>query len=214
MMLIATPAKRVIPHKRWFDPERCYAGGGASGIAHCVFKREILMTRTAKASWPSQQLNESEMRQAILDQITEMACWRVGKYLGSMLYMDFGGEVLSRSIFGDLIILGEATLGIRDCYWRLSNQAEVIVTSETISDDNASEKLKYIEGMYLRDFVVREVEVDFVFSNNLVLSLDTRNRNEADSRIAEFTAPDGKIYYIEPDGRLYLDDVVSMDRFA
>jgi hypothetical protein len=173
------------------------------------------MAFTTEAPWPSQQLTESAMRQAILDQITEKACWRVGKYLGSMLYLDFGGEIQIPSMRQGMIRQGEAMLGIRDCYWGLSSQAEVIVDSETISDDNASEKLKGIEGMLLRDFIVHEaIAVDFVFSNNVVLSLDTTNRYVTDDDIAEFTAPDGRIYTIKPDGKLYLSDEVSKARFA
>lgn len=173
------------------------------------------MAFTTDAPWPSQHLTESEMRHAILDQITDKACWRVGKYVGSMLYMDFGGEVQISTVRQGLVRQGEAMLGIRDCFWTLSDEGQMIVDSEAISDENASEKLKCIEGALLHDFAVHEsVAVDFVFSNNVVLSLDTTNRYATDDDIAEFVAPDGRIYTIRPDGMLFLSDEVSKTRFV
>ncbi|MFL9923498.1 hypothetical protein PQR62_04425 [Herbaspirillum lusitanum] len=174
-----------------------------------------MMVFTTLAPWRRQQLSERGMRQAILDHVADKVCWRIGKYLGSMLYMDFGGEVQITNVRKGLIRQGEAMLGIRDCFWSLSSEAQVIVDSESISDENASEKLSCIEGAYLRDFAVHEsVAVDFIFSSNVVLSLNTTNRYATDDDIAEFVAPDGRIYIIRPDGILFLSDEVSKIRFV
>ncbi|MBP7580997.1 MAG: hypothetical protein KA757_08320 [Vogesella sp.] len=174
------------------------------------------MAFTTKAPWLERELSESEMRQVMLDQISDKVCWQVGKYLGSMLYMDFGGIIQIRpGVSKRAIQVGEAMLGIRDCFWRLADGSRVIVDSESITDDNAAEKLKYLEGVFLRNFLVRESNmVDLVFSNHVVLSLDTSNQYEAEDHIAEFVAPNGRIYTIGPGGAFSLSDEVDTARFV
>jgi hypothetical protein len=172
------------------------------------------MTFTTEAPWRGRELSESEMRQVMLDQISDKVCWRVGKYLGSMLYMDFGGVIQTRTV-RRTILLGEATLGIRDCFWILADGGRVIVDSESITDENVAEKLKCLEGVFLRNLVVRESNtVDLVFSNYVVLSLDTSNKYDAEDDIAEFVAPNGRIYTIRPDGSFFLSDEVDTARFV
>lgn len=174
------------------------------------------MAFTTEAPWLRRELSESEMRQVMLDSISDKACWQVGKYLGSMLYMDFGGIIQIRPVVSKRAIqAGEARLGIRDCFWRLADGGRVIVDSESITDDNAAEKLKYLEGVFLRNFLVRESNmVDLVFSNHVVLSLDTSNMYETEDNIAEFVAPNGRIYTIGPNGAFFLSDEVDTARFV
>ena len=172
------------------------------------------MAFTTEAPWLGRELSESEMRQVMLDQISDKVCWRVGKYLGSMLYMDFGGVIQTRTV-RRTILVGEATLGIRDCFWILADGGRVIVDSESITDDNAAEKLKCLEGVFLCNFVVRESNMmDLVFSNNVVLSLDASNKYEAEDDIAEFVAPNGRIYTIRPDCVFFLAGEVDTARFV
>lgn len=173
------------------------------------------MAFTVQAPWSSRELSQTAMQQAILGQVADKTCWRIEKYLGSMLYLDFGGEIAVPTVRQGTILQGEAMLGIRDCYWNLFRDGQTIVDSESISDDNACEKLSCIKGVRLSDFAVHEgLTVDFIFSNNVVLSLDTTNKYSTDSDIAELVMPDGKIYIIRPDGRLFLSDEVSKARFA
>lgn len=173
------------------------------------------MAFTQKAPWSSKQLTSSAMRRAVVDSVAGKSCWRVEKYLGSMLYMDFGGVLQVPSIRKGIIPQGEAMLGVRDCYWTLSRQQNLIVNSEIISDENALERLSCLNRTFLCDFVLHEgATADFVFSNNVVLSLDTTNKNLTEDDIAEFVAPDGRIYAIRPNGQLFLTDFVSKARFS
>ena len=173
------------------------------------------MAHTRQAPWPSQRLSEEEMRTAILNQVLDKACWRGAKYLGSMLYFDLGGKIEIPSVRQGVIVQGEAMLGIRDCYWTLLHNKQVITDSDSIGDEDALEKLGCVQQTFLCDFVVPEPGlVNFVFTGHVVFSLDTTNRYTTQDDIAEFVAPDGKIYTITPMGDFYLSDEVSTIRFA
>ncbi|MET3109437.1 hypothetical protein AAKU67_003974 [Oxalobacteraceae bacterium GrIS 2.11] len=173
------------------------------------------MALTSQAPWPSRRLTRDEMRAALVEQVSNRACWRCGKYLGSMLYFDFGGKVEIPSMRQGVISQGEAILGVRDCYWSLLSKNQLVIDSDSISDDNAIENLRCLQGTFLCDFLVPEPgHVNFVFSGGVVLSLDTTNRYATRDNIAEYVAPDGRIYTITPQGHFYLSDEVSKIRFT
>lgn len=172
------------------------------------------MLFTSQASWPSRRLAKDKLRVSIADQMRGKFCWQCSRYLGSMLSFDFGEKVLIPSMRRGEIEQGEATLGIRDCYWKLSNGSLPVTDSESINDENAVELLSCIKGAELNDLIVPELGfLNLMFSNDLILSLDTTNRYATRDHIAEFVFPDGRIYDVTPRGHFYLSDQVSSVRF-
>lgn len=173
------------------------------------------MALTNQAPWRRRRLSKDEFRTVIVNQVSSKACWRCSKYLGSMLTFDFGGKVSIPSFRGGVIEAGETTLGIRDCYWKLLKNGHIITDSDSITDETAAELLACMRGAKLCDFVVSESGyADFLFSNNMTLSLDTTNRYDTQDHIAHLTTSDGRIYEVTPRGYVYLSDKVSVARFA
>ena len=168
------------------------------------------MQLTSKAAWPSRRLTKNEFRDALVVAMKGRDCWRVGKYLGSMLYFDFGARIMVPSRRSGPTEQGEAILGIRDCYWMLYKNRQLITDSDLIEDESANQKLDCLNGVHLFDFeVLKNGEISFIFSNHLALNVDTTNRYATQDCIAEMIAPDGRIYTITPRGHFYLSDEIS-----
>lgn len=173
------------------------------------------MAQIVHAPWANRRLTKNEMRNTLIAKLANKPCWQCGKYLGSMLYFDFGLKVVIPSSRQGSITQGEATLGIRDCYWKFLYKGAQIVDSDSINDENATKKLSSLLDVILCDFTVSEPGfVSLHFSNDVVLSLDVTNRYATEDLIAEIITPDGFIYTITPRGHFYLSDEVSKIRFS
>ncbi len=172
------------------------------------------MPFTKKAPWSEKVMSDQAMRLSILESIREKKCWHVENYLGSMLHMDFGNRISLPSARGNNIIQGEAILGIRDCFWSLSVSKEIIINSDSIDEINAQGVMSILVGKNLIDIDRgSDLTVDFIFSDDIFLSVDTTNKYNASDDIVEFIAPDGKIYSIQSNGASILQDEVSVIRF-
>ncbi|MDP2367209.1 hypothetical protein [Rhodoferax sp.] len=173
------------------------------------------MLLTSRALWPRRRLARDEVRAEILNQMRTLPCWQCGKYLGSMLVFDFGEKVIVPGMRGRQIAQGEATLGVRDCYWKLAQGRQTIADSNSIDDESAADLLLCVQGAEICDLVVSKPDfIDLKFSNNVTLSLDTTNRNETQDCIAEFVVPDGRIYEVTRRGHYYLSGQVSTVRMS
>lgn len=52
---------------------------------------DLLMSLVDIAPWPRKRLSrEKKFEFNLVENLIDRACWRCGKYLGSMLYFDFG----------------------------------------------------------------------------------------------------------------------------
>jgi hypothetical protein len=152
----------------------------------------------------------------LLNQMDGKICWRVGKYLGSMLYFDFGEKILvPNKLRGTNVEQGEAIFGVRNCYWTLRSGGHLVADSDSIDDESAVKSLPCIQGKQIVDLLASTLGfINVVFSDGVVLSLDSTNRYGTDGPIAEFVMPDGRIFNVTPRGHFYLLDQISSVRFA
>lgn len=173
------------------------------------------MPFTKKAPWSEKIMSDQSMRFSILESTREKKCWQVKNYFGSMLHMDFGKRISLPGVREKNIIQGEAILGIRDCFWSLYFGKKFIIDSDSIDEVNAERALKVLIDKNLVDISrSSNLTMDFIFSHDISLSIDITNRYNADDDIAEFIAPDGKIYAIQSNGTSILQDEVSVVRFT
>lgn len=174
------------------------------------------MSLTDQAPWAARRIGREGMRAVIIDNMAGKKCWRWGKYLGSMLFFDFGKRIVIPSVRGGVIEAGEATLGIRDCYWELCENDSVITDSVSVDDD----AMRKLEGIMIDAELIdlakdkKHNSMHLLFSNLIVLKLDTSNQNKTGDYIAELTLPCGKIYSITPKGNFILSARVSAPRAA
>jgi hypothetical protein len=172
------------------------------------------MSLTNQAPWAARRIGVGEMRAVLIDNMAGKQCWRWGKYLGSMLFFDFGKRIVIPSVRGGVIEAGEATLGIRDCYWEFC-EGDSIITDSVSVDDETMQKL---EDIMLEAELIdlasdkRQESLNLLFSNSIELKLDTSNKNKTGDYIAEFTLPRGEIYSITPKGNFILSGRVSTPR--
>jgi hypothetical protein len=153
----------------------------------------------------------------IVEDFDGLPCCRVGKYLGSMLYIDFGKQFEAVGFRGQRVQAGEAVISIRDCLWRLILNGGLIVDSESITDENAEAMLMPLHGRQMLAISISDsLTLDFCFSERLILSLDLSNINEAEAEdeIAQIVGFGGKIYWVMPGGELILADKISVDRYG
>jgi hypothetical protein len=174
------------------------------------------MSLTDQAPWAARRIGGEEMRAVLIDNMAGKQCWRWGKYLGSMLFFDFGKRIVIPSVRRGVIEAGEATLGVRDCYWELCESDSVITDSVSVDDETMQKLEDIMIEAELVDLAVDKGRdsVNLLFSNSIVLKLDTSNRNKTADYIAEFTLPSGKIYSITPKGNFILLGRVSTPRAA
>jgi hypothetical protein len=136
--------------------------------------------------------------------------------MGSMLFFDFGEKVLIPSFRGGMLEAGEATVGIRDCYWELRSGSQVVTTSDLISDANATKFVEQFRSAKLIDVGTsnrNRKTFNLHFSCGLVLTLDLTNSYATQDPIVEFVTSDGRIYEVTPKGQFFLADRVSKVRF-
>ena len=133
-------------------------------------------------------------------------CWRVGKYLGSMIYADFG-ERVKRNIRGrGEEDVGEVAVGIRGCYWLLHVGHSLFTTSDEDLSDFDDRIKPLLMGERLLEVSYWSAELlSISLSGQLQLFLDLTNRNAVEGSIAEFQHKDGRILCVAPNGDLNID---------
>lgn len=144
------------------------------------------------------------LRATIVDQLQGKCCWQAGKYLGSMLYFDFGQRIQVQGRNQRVVERGEASLGIRDCHWNFGDGVHVLADSDTVTDASAARLLAQIQGASLIQIAPGTADgMCFVFSNGWVLALDISNRYGTADDIAEIALPDGSVCGVTPQGDLH-----------
>jgi hypothetical protein len=166
-----------------------------------------------KAYWERKILSEQEMNNIISNNTHGQLCWRVIKYLGSMLVFDFGGKILSKLRSGNLVELGTSILSVHDCYWEIYRHNTIITDSDSIDDEIAKNLTKIFIDSELKYIAVNNKKntIDWFFSNEIILSTDIINKYESsnDCGEVELTIPDGRIYKISLNGIIYLSEYIS-----
>jgi hypothetical protein len=143
----------------------------------------------------------SSARSQILKQFDRKLCWRVGSYLGSMLYFDFGRRLkeMSRKVE---IEIGEYTISIRDVYWEFLFDSEYLFDSTDFNKTKIDEISTTLENTYLSDICLDDRHITLLFSERVEIRIDTKNKFRTDLDILEFKAPD-IIYRFTPKGGVY-----------
>ena len=125
-------------------------------------------------------------------------CWQIGCYLGSMLYIDIGGKC--KRFLGknkkEWIIEGTDVIGVRDCYWEIWHNDELVIDAWT---DNTiiKEKIQCLVNQQFIDVIIEKDWIEFCFSDNYTLICDFTNQNEVEDEtdsILQLTSED-KIEY-------------------
>ena len=159
---------------------------------------------TSRDEWPAAMLDA-----LIKVEQSDQPCWRVGKYLGSMLTFDLGGRVPTRTARGSTIELGTSTIGVRDVWWRASGAGLEPFDSDDVAEDRASwRRLEDCALGACLSGLTRENEgLALVFSNGLRVELDTTNvyDEEAEDAAWVLQLSGGAWFDVMPDGRILLN---------
>lgn len=128
-------------------------------------------------------------------------CWRVNRYLGSMLTFDFGERVSQQSRRGGALELGSSRLGVRDCAW-LAEAAGRAWTSDEADETTAEALTEAFQGAAMTGCDRRRRWLSFHFTSGARLHLDltTRYEAEADEFVASLALSGGAYFEMLPDG--------------
>ena len=134
------------------------------------------------------------------------ACWNIGCYLGSMLYIDIGGQ--AKRFFGkgkkEETIVGTDTISVYDCYWEIHQSDELII--DVWSDNKIiKEKVRCLINQQFVDVMISDDWIEFYFSDNYKLICDFTNQNEVEDEndsILWLTCENGNEYEISVFGHI------------
>ncbi len=137
-------------------------------------------------------------------ELSRKPCWRVGLYLGSMLYFDFGEKTPGRTSRGDELVLGEVTIGVRDVYWTASKDGVVLSDSDVASRKDVDGLSAEFLGVTFADLNSTKQALRFSFSKGIDLTIDKTNTYDTDTAIVEVSTLRHYIT-VSPRGQLFLD---------
>jgi hypothetical protein len=171
------------------------------------------MSRIIDAPWSRKRISSKYFEHIISIFFKDKPCWNFGSYLGSMLYIDFGKKTKVHSIKKDEeIYVGECTLGIRNCQWKIIKDKKIIAYSNEMR--NFQERLLKEEffGKTLHEIVFnrKRGNIEFIFFDDLCLSIDITNAYVSEENIMEIRISNGRIFHISPKGYIYLADQLSV----
>lgn len=159
----------------------------------------------------STYLSVSELNQLSMA-FQPLRCWRFGKYLGSMLTLDFGDTIEVATQDQTSIEEGSLKIGIRNVLWVAKDGGRTIVDAERVNDDLFAAELALRPiGAALSTITSAGDDrwIAFSFSNGFVLSVDATNAWKTQSDLLEMTFPDGRIVVVDEDGAIELLDEVE-----
>ena len=136
----------------------------------------------------------------------DKTCWNIGCYLGSMLYIDIGGQ--AKRFFGkgkkEETIVGTDTISVYDCYWEIYHDDELIIDAWT--DNNIiKEKIRCLLNKQFVNVIIDDDWIEFSFSDNYKLICDFTNQNEVEDQedsILQLTCENGNEYEISVFGNI------------
>lgn len=130
-------------------------------------------------------------------------CWKVGRYLGSMLYFDIGESVNVKSVRSGVIKKGEISLGIRNVFWDIHYKGSSIIDSSYIEREHEHLLTKAFLGQKFELFIFLNDFVEIHFSGGHIIYVDTSNEYETEGNILEISFHNRAIYEITCDAELY-----------
>lgn len=135
-------------------------------------------------------------------------CWSVGKYLGSMLYFDFGEAITVDTRSGPQVKTGKFVLSVRNCFWRIQKGRRNLLNSDLVTSDHQQLLRDLFVGSTIQGLIRprghREIAV--TFSNGCRILFDVTNRYKADPQevVVKFTRADGLAVDLVADGQLMI----------
>lgn len=137
----------------------------------------------------------------------DQGCWRLKKYLGSMLTFDFGGRRPVRTLRGTEVELGSSTMSVRDVYWSFQTPGGSSVDSDSVSDEDVRDLDQRLLAATLTGFARDDEDYVLRFSNGIELRIDRTNVYEEtpDETIALLQLAGGLQINLMTDGRILLD---------
>ena len=152
------------------------------------------------------QINHEQFVSEYLEITKNKTCWNIGCYLGSMLYIDIGGQC--KRFFGkskkDETIVGTDTISVYNCYWEIWHNNEPIIDAWT-DNQIIKEKIQCLVNQQFVDIAINENWIEFIFSDNYKLICDFTNQNEVeeyDDSILQLRSENGNEYEIEVFGNI------------
>lgn len=138
-----------------------------------------------------------------------MKCWRFGRYLGSMLTLDFGEQLNVKTHDSTIVAEGGLMIGIRNVLWVAIDGERTITTADEVDDAIFVDKLERRPIGATLEVIESTADgrwIEFRFDNGFALKLDTTNRWKTESDIFEITLPDGRIVVQDEEGTIEVLD--------
>lgn len=152
------------------------------------------------------QLNE------LLASFHPMRCWRFGRYLGSMLTLDFGDQIDVKTHDSTTVAEGSLMVGIRNVLWLAVDGERAITTAEEVDDvvfANDLEPRPIGAALEMIESTADGRWIAFRFDNGFALKVDAGNTWKTESDIFEITLPDGRLVVLDNEGVMEVLDEIE-----
>ncbi len=152
------------------------------------------------------QLNE------LLTAFHSMRCWRFGRYLGSMLTLDFGDQLDIKTNDSTTVAEGSLMVSIRNVLWLALDGERAITTAEDVDDivfANDLERRPIGAALAMIKSTANGRWIAFRFDNGFALKVDAANTWQTESDIFEITLPDGRIVVLDSEGAIEILDEIE-----
>lgn len=144
-----------------------------------------------------------------------MRCWRFGRYLGSMLTLDFGEQIELRTIDSATVAEGELMIGIRNVFWVAIDGERTVANADDVDD------VVFVNDLQQRPIgaALQAIEstedsrwIVFRFDNDFALKVDAINTWKTEADVFEITLPDGRIVVLDEEGAIEVLDETELTR--
>lgn len=129
-------------------------------------------------------------------------CWNASHYLGSMIVLDFGDRLLVNRTRGSVLV-GAASISVRDVFWSVSRQGQQLATADEIDHALFGTVLRPVfVGTSLEsiDTLAERAAIAFHFSSDVDLVVDTADIWDSNDVLVELTLPTGQYVRLMPGG--------------
>lgn len=150
-----------------------------------------------------------------LSAFRNLRCWRFGKYLGSMLTLDFGSQIGVKTHDSTVVAEGELLIGIRNVFWSAADGDHKLTTAEDVNDEVFETRLvPLVVGASLASISSTQDgrQIIFSFDNGFMLTVDSTNMWHSGGDLFEIKVPDGRIIVLDEGGTIEVLDEVEQLR--
>ena len=147
-----------------------------------------------------------------LSAFRHLRCWRFGKYLGSMLTLDFGRQIDVKTHDSTMVAEGELVIGIRNVFWWAGDGDHKLMTAEEVNDGVFETRLvPLVVGASLASVSSTQDgrQIIFSFDNGFMLAIDSTNLWHSGGDLFEIKVPDGRIIVLDDEGAIEVLDEVE-----